>query len=74
MAFTVEATLENGVFVPVERPALRDHERVRLTIEPMAVNSSGPEDIRRRRGRRIRLDADLAHQVASSSEFDLDAG
>jgi predicted DNA-binding antitoxin AbrB/MazE fold protein len=71
MGLTVEATFENGVFVPVERPGLQEHERVRLTIEPVAVNSSGLEDIRRRRGRRIRLDAELAHQIASSPEFDL---
>jgi hypothetical protein len=69
---TVEATFENGAFVPVERPALQERERVRLTIEPMAVNSSGLEEIRRRRGRRIRLDAQLAHQIATSPEFDLD--
>jgi predicted DNA-binding antitoxin AbrB/MazE fold protein len=72
MALTVEATFENGVFVPVQRPALQEHERVRLTIELMAVNSSGLEDIRRRRGQRIRLDAELARQIACSPEFELD--
>jgi predicted DNA-binding antitoxin AbrB/MazE fold protein len=71
MALTVEATFENGVFVPVHRPALQEHERVRLTIEPVLVTMSGLEDDRRRRGRRIRLDAELARQIASSSEFDL---
>lgn len=72
MALTAEATFEDGVFGPVQRPALKEHERVRLTIEPMGVNSSGLEDIRRRRGRRIRLDAELALEIASSPEFDLD--
>jgi predicted DNA-binding antitoxin AbrB/MazE fold protein len=72
MALTVEATFENGVFVPVQRLALQEHQRVRLTIEPMAGNSAGLEDIRRRRGRRICLDAELAHQIASSPEFELD--
>ena len=72
MALVVEATFENGVFVPAQRPALPEHERVRLTIEPVAVKTSGLEDIRRRRGRRIRLDTELAHQIASSPEFDLD--
>jgi predicted DNA-binding antitoxin AbrB/MazE fold protein len=74
MALTVEATFENGVFVPLRRPALQEHERVRLTIEPIAVNSSGLEDIRRRRGRRIRLDADLSQEIAASPEFDLGGG
>ena len=29
MAQTVEATYENGVFVPARPPALAEHERVR---------------------------------------------
>jgi predicted DNA-binding antitoxin AbrB/MazE fold protein len=72
MALTVEATFENGVFVPVHRPALQEHERVRLTIEPVSVTTSGLDDLGRRRGRRIHLDTELARQIASSSEFDLD--
>lgn len=73
IALTVEATFENGVFVPVQRPALAEHERVRLTIEPVTVATSGLEDVRRRRGRRIRLDTELARQIAASPEFDVDA-
>jgi predicted DNA-binding antitoxin AbrB/MazE fold protein len=72
MALTVEATFENGVFVPLQRPALQEHERVRVTTEPVAVNSSAIKDIRRTHGRRIRLDSELAHQFACSPEFDLD--
>jgi predicted DNA-binding antitoxin AbrB/MazE fold protein len=34
MALKVDASFENGVFVPARRPGLAEHERVRLTIEP----------------------------------------
>ena len=34
MALKVDASFDDGVFVPAQRPALADHERVRLTIEP----------------------------------------
>lgn len=33
MALKVDASFEGGVFVPAQRPALADRERVRLTIE-----------------------------------------
>jgi Protein of unknown function DUF104 len=37
MALKVDASFEDGVFVPVRRPALADRERVRLTIESVAT-------------------------------------
>jgi predicted DNA-binding antitoxin AbrB/MazE fold protein len=36
MALTVDASFENGVFVPAKRPGLAERERVRLTVEPVA--------------------------------------
>jgi predicted DNA-binding antitoxin AbrB/MazE fold protein len=36
MALKVDASFENGVFVPVNRPGLAERERVRLTVEPVA--------------------------------------
>jgi predicted DNA-binding antitoxin AbrB/MazE fold protein len=36
MALKVEASFENGVFVPARRPELAESERVRLTIERTA--------------------------------------
>ena len=33
MAFKIDASFENGVFVPANRPSLAERERVRLTIE-----------------------------------------
>jgi hypothetical protein len=42
MALKVDASFEDGVFVPAHRPSLANRERVRLTIEPMtrAVKNS----------------------------------
>lgn len=34
MAITVEATYENGVLVPAQPVSLKEHERVRITIQP----------------------------------------
>jgi predicted DNA-binding antitoxin AbrB/MazE fold protein len=36
MALKVDATFEDGVFVPARRPVLAHGDRVRLTIEPAA--------------------------------------
>jgi predicted DNA-binding antitoxin AbrB/MazE fold protein len=69
MAMSVEATYENGVFVPTERPILADHERVRLTVEPISVAASGSQVIRRRRERRIHLAPGLAQEIAKAAEF-----
>lgn len=66
---TIDATFENGVFVPAQRPALADHERVRLMIEPLAALPHHSEAIARRRGRRIRLNPSLAREIAVSPEF-----
>jgi predicted DNA-binding antitoxin AbrB/MazE fold protein len=35
MAHTVEAIYENGVLKPAEPLPLREHERVRVTVEPV---------------------------------------
>ena len=36
MSLKVNASFENGVFVPAKRPGLVEHERVCLTVEPLA--------------------------------------
>jgi Protein of unknown function DUF104 len=63
MALKVNASFQNGVFVPAERPTLADRERVRLTIETTngAVASSlraGRDEGQARVG--LRTDSDLA--------------
>jgi predicted DNA-binding antitoxin AbrB/MazE fold protein len=72
MVLTIEATYENGVFVPSQRPVLPDHERVRLTIESMNPTPAGVEAIRNRQDHRIRVDPILAQEIAQSPEFDSD--
>lgn len=66
---TLDATFENGVFVPMQRPILADHERVRLTIEPISALPQRLKAIGRRCGRRIRLAPSLAREIAVSPEF-----
>ncbi|HZW30074.1 MAG TPA: antitoxin family protein [Isosphaeraceae bacterium] len=68
MTLSIDATYEDGVFVPVQRPDLADHERVRLTVEPVAPPLS-PLEIIQRRGRRIKGDPQLAQEIARSPEF-----
>ena len=72
MSLTVEATFENGVFVPTQRPTLADHERVRLTVETIAPAPQRLQTVRLRRDQRIRLDPTLAQDIAQSPEFDPD--
>ena len=43
MALKVDASFENGVFVPAKRPALADRERVRLTIETARTRAESRE-------------------------------
>jgi predicted DNA-binding antitoxin AbrB/MazE fold protein len=66
MTLKVEATYENGVFVPVQPPALADHERVRLTIETDIEAPTVGTVIRRQR---IVLDPQLTREIAISPEF-----
>ena len=65
----IDATFKNGVFVPVQRPSLADHERVRLIIEPISTPIQRLEIVGHRRDGRIRLSAALAQEIAVSPEF-----
>jgi predicted DNA-binding antitoxin AbrB/MazE fold protein len=69
IAQTLEATFENGVFVPAQRPTLADHERVRLTIETISPTPQRLETLHHRRRHRIHLNPSLAHDIAQSPEF-----
>jgi Protein of unknown function DUF104 len=46
MALKIEASFEDGIFVPAVRPALADRERVRITVE----RTSPPDAAGRSRG------------------------
>lgn len=72
MTQTIEATYENGVFVPAGKPELAEHERVRLTVESIgAANPTALDVVRQRRQSRLRMDETLAAEIATSGEFDL---
>jgi predicted DNA-binding antitoxin AbrB/MazE fold protein len=68
MTPTIEATYENGVLVPDQRLDLANHERVRLTVERLAVTTA-LEIVRSRHGNRIQIDPDDAREIALSPEF-----
>ena len=68
MVRAVEATYENGVFVPATPPGLEEHARVRLVIEPVPDADGARKQIAHRRGQRIRLDPEVARYIAQSSE------
>jgi Protein of unknown function DUF104 len=57
MRLNVDASFENGVFVPRTRPALADREHVRLTIERDSRQLE-PSEARRALG--SRTDRDFA--------------
>lgn len=71
MALTIEATYENGVFVPVQPVDLVNHERVRLTVE-RRTGPAAVEAVRWWRDHRIQIDPQLAQEIARSPEFDIE--
>lgn len=70
MKILIQATFEDGVFKPDTPPSLHDHERVRLTVEKTAANLHAElKQFDQRRRQRIRLDPELAREVAVSHAF-----
>ena len=70
MTLTIEATYENGVFVPLQRPILAEKERVRLVIETLDTPSPSqtkPDPFKNHK--RIQIDPELALEIAISPEF-----
>jgi len=65
MSIVVEATYEDGVLRPLQRVDIREHDRVRLTVEP--VDRIGTEEPRRR----IRIDPEIGRAIAEDPEFSL---
>jgi predicted DNA-binding antitoxin AbrB/MazE fold protein len=72
MSLIIEAVYESGVFKPLAPlPDLKEHERVRLTLEP--VNGVEPATllIEQQRQNRIQIELRLAHEIGDSHEYDL---
>ena len=68
----IEATYENGVFVPAVPPQLPERARVRLVIEPIDQGAAPGQSVAARRGRRISLDPEVARHIAAAPELAAD--
>jgi predicted DNA-binding antitoxin AbrB/MazE fold protein len=68
MILNIEATFENGVFVPVKKPAIAEHQRVRLFVEAIAPAPQCQPD-EEQHPTRIRLEPSAAEEIALSAEF-----
>jgi predicted DNA-binding antitoxin AbrB/MazE fold protein len=69
MATQINATFENGVFVPSEPIELGERQKVRLTVEAVEkANIPSGDIIQFHRARRIQIDAELSRAIASSPD------
>lgn len=62
MSITIEAVYEGGIFRPVHRVELPEHEQVQLTVD-------APDVVERRRRRRLILDPEVARAIAEDPEL-----
>jgi predicted DNA-binding antitoxin AbrB/MazE fold protein len=71
MSFTVEAIYESGVLKPLTPlPELKEHERVRLTLEPINAATDAVRLIEQQRQRRIQIAPQVAREIGDSREYD----
>jgi predicted DNA-binding antitoxin AbrB/MazE fold protein len=72
MNITVEAIYEAGVLKPLlPLSYLKEHERVRLTLEIKNPVEDVLKMISRQRNERIQIDPQLASEIGDNHEFDL---
>ncbi|MGH9768022.1 MAG: antitoxin family protein [Blastocatellia bacterium] len=72
MSITVEAIYESGVLKPLlPLSNLKEHERVRLTLETISPAEDAVRLIEQQRQRRIQIDPQLACEIGDSHEYDL---
>lgn len=72
MSIIVEAIYEAGVFKPIlPLSHLKEHERVRLTLEVENPAEDALRMIERQRHERIQIEPQLASEIGDSHEFDL---
>jgi predicted DNA-binding antitoxin AbrB/MazE fold protein len=64
MAIVVEATYENGVLKPAQPLPLREHEKVRVTIEPEVSWAERTAGLLKWTG-----DPELLRRIAEDDEF-----
>ena len=72
MNIIVEAIYEAGVFKPLlPLSNLKEHERVRLTLEIKNPAEDVIKMISRQRNQRIQIEPHLASEIGDSHDFDL---
>jgi predicted DNA-binding antitoxin AbrB/MazE fold protein len=72
MSLIIEAIYESGVLKPLAPlPDLREHERVRLTLERNNVADDVMRMLEQQRQRRIQIDPQFAREIGDSHEYDL---
>lgn len=72
MNVTIEAIYESGVLKPLEPlPELKEHERVRLTLERSSVAEEAVLLLEQQRQRRIQIEPRFAREIGDSHEYDL---
>lgn len=72
MSIIVEAIYEAGVFKPLlPLSQLKEHERVRLTLEVENAEDDVLKMIERQRHARIQIAPQLASEIGDNHEFDL---
>jgi predicted DNA-binding antitoxin AbrB/MazE fold protein len=69
MAFKIDASFENGVFVPAKRPGLAERERVRLTIESVGSKQADSQTFDRQEEACNNLGEQNGHNVAIALDF-----
>jgi predicted DNA-binding antitoxin AbrB/MazE fold protein len=72
MSLIVEAIYESGVLKPlVPLSGLKEHERVRLTLERSSTAEDAILLIEQQRQRRIQIEPHFAREIGDSHEYDL---
>lgn len=75
MSLIVEAIYESGVLKPlIPLPELKEHERVRLTLERGSVVEDAVLLLERQRQHRIQIEPQFAREIGDSHEYDLLGG
>jgi hypothetical protein len=68
MALKVDASFEDGVFVPAQRPSLAERERVRLTIERVGNTQTDSREFSQRE-HSTDLGARTGHELTIAIDF-----
>jgi len=72
MSVTVDAIYEAGVLKPLSPLLdLKEHEKVRITVEALRRSEEQLSIIEEQRANRIRIDPSVAREIGDSHEYDI---